>query len=72
MVFSSALLGVKSTRTTQGVGVLSLKKKFTLDRVCLSSASGISNFARYRVRSLPAAGALVREEDSEEQQMTLI
>ena len=36
------------------------------------SASGISNFARYRVRSLPAAGALVREEDSEEQQMTLI
>ena len=72
VVFSSALLGVKSTRTTQGVGVLSLKKKFTLDRVCLSSASGISNFARYRVRSLPAAGALVREEDSEEQQMTLI
>ena len=32
----------------------------------------ITNQSRYRVRSLPAAGALLREEDSEERQMDLL
>jgi DNA gyrase subunit A len=31
----------------------------------------IRNVARYRVRSLPAAGALLREEDRGEEQMSL-
>ena len=34
--------------------------------------SGIRNLARYRGRNIPAAGALVKEEDSGEEQLTLI
>ena len=33
--------------------------------------AGITNEARYRTRTLPAAGALLREEDSEEKQLTM-
>jgi DNA gyrase subunit A len=34
-------------------------------------SSGIVNISRYRTRSLPAAGALLKEEDSEEKQIVL-
>ena len=34
--------------------------------------SSIKNTARYRVRSIPAAGALIKDEDSEFQQISLI
>ena len=72
LVFSTALLGVKTTRTTQGVAVLTLKKKFTLDYACPADRTGIANLARYRGRSLPAAGALLKAEDSEEKQISLM
>ncbi|MBQ5739931.1 MAG: topoisomerase IV, partial [Oscillospiraceae bacterium] len=72
LVFNTALLAVKTTRSTQGVGVLTLKKKFTLSHAVTLEESGITNLGRYRGRSLPATGALVREEDSEEKQMSLI
>jgi DNA gyrase subunit A len=71
LAFSSALLLPKTTRSTQGVAVMSLKKKATVDRACLLSDSAIVNAARYRAKALPAAGALVREEDSEEKQVML-
>ncbi len=72
LVFSTALLGSKTTRTTQGVGVLTLKKKFTLDYACPADSTGIANLARYRGRSIPAAGALLKAEDSEEKQISLM
>ena len=72
LVFNTALLQVKSSRNTQGVGVMALKPRRTLLRAVPAEASGIQNLSRYRVRSLPAAGALLRPEDREEQQMSLI
>ena len=72
LVFSTALLGSKTTRATQGVAVLTLKKKFTLDYACPAEATGIANLARYRARSLPAVGALLKAEDSDEKQMSLM
>ena len=72
LVFSTALLGSKTTRATQGVTVLTLKKKFTLDYACPAEATGIANLARYRARSLPAVGALLKAEDSDEKQISLM
>ena len=72
LVFSTALLGSKTTRATQGVAVLTLKKKFTLDDACPAEATGIANLARYRARSLPAVGALLKAEDSDEKQISLM
>ncbi len=72
LVVSTALLGVKTTRTTQGVALLTLKKKYTLDRVCFPEQTGLTDLARYRGRSIPAAGALLKAEDSDDKQMSLI
>ena len=72
LIVNTALLGVKSTRTTQGVALLTLKKKFTLDTVCLPEETGITDLARYRGRSVPATGALLKTEDSDDKQLSLI
>ena len=72
IVFNTALLQPKTSRSAQGVAVMSLKARRTLDRAKLLEETEIKNVSRYRVRSLPAAGALLRPEDREEQQMSLI
>ncbi len=72
LVFSSALLAPKSSRATQGVGVMSLKGKHRLEKAKPLGETPIQNLSRYRVRSLPAAGALLREEDRGEEQMNLL
>ena len=72
LIVNTALMVPKTTRTTQGVNVLTMKPKYRLDHVCLVEESGIRNLARYRGRNIPAAGALVKEEDSGEEQLTLI
>jgi len=72
LIFHTALLAPKTTRTTQGVAVMNLKPKYHLDRVMLPEETSIVHQTRYRVRAIPAAGALVREEDSEEQQLGLL
>ena len=63
LVVNTALLSPKTTRSTQGVQVMALKPKYQLSEVCSLEASGITNLSRYRCRSLPAAGALLKEED---------
>ena len=71
LVFSTSLLTPKTTRTTVGVAVMSLKKKYHLMKAVPISETSIKNISRYRVRSVPAAGALIKEEDMEEQQMEM-
>ena len=58
LIVNTALLGVKTTRTTQGVALLTLKKKYVLDTVHFPEETGITDLARYRGRSIPATGAL--------------
>ena len=70
LVVSTALLTPKTTRNTIGVSVMSLKKKSAVERAALLEGSGIVNASRYRCRSIPAAGALIKEEDSAEKQIT--
>jgi len=72
LVFNTALLAPKTSRATQGVAVMTLKPKFRLERAAFLADTTIQNLARYRMRSIPAAGALLREEDRGERQMTLL
>ena len=72
LIFKSALLMPKTSRTTQGVSVMTLKKKYIVDRAAFLSDTQIQNQSRYRAKSLPAAGALLKEEDRGEEQMSLI
>ena len=72
LLLHTALLAPKTTRATQGVAAMNMKPRYHLDRVCTPEESGITNLARYRVRSIPAAGALLREEDQGREQMSLL
>ncbi len=69
-IFSTAQLLPKTTRNTQGVAVMSLKKKAVLENAVLLSTSGIVNESRYRSKTIPSAGAILKEEDSPEKQQT--
>ena len=72
LLMNTASLAPKTTRNTQGVAVMTLKAKYRLERVERVENTGITNHSRYRTRTLPAAGALVKEEDSDEKQMELL
>ncbi len=72
VIFHTASLNPKTTRNTQGVNVMTLKPKYKVDKVLPLDRTHIQNAARYRARSLPIAGALLKEEDRGEEQMTLL
>ena len=72
MVFNTSLLQPKTSRSTQGVAVMNVKKNHKIVSAAPLEETVIKNVSRYRVRSLPAAGALLRDEDRGETQMSLI
>ena len=69
LVVSTALMSPKTTRNTIGVSVLTLRKKAVLDRVLTLDDSGIINAARYRSKNIPAAGAVLKDEDVSQKQI---
>ena len=71
MIFSTALLLPKTTRNTQGVSVLTLRKKAALDFAAPVAGSNIKTESRYRAKSIPAAGAVLKPEEAPQQQITL-
>ena len=72
VVFNTSLLQPKTSRSTQGVAVMNVKKNHKIVSAAPLEETAIKNVSRYRVRSLPAAGALLRDEDRGETQMSLI
>ncbi|MDR0890388.1 MAG: topoisomerase IV [Oscillospiraceae bacterium] len=71
LIFSTAQLADKTTRNTQGVAVMTLKRKAILSHALLLEQSGIVNAARYRTRNIPAAGARLADEDAQEKQIAM-
>ena len=69
-IFSTAQLLPKTTRNTQGVAVMTLKKKAVLQNAVLLENSGIVNPGRYRTKTIPSAGTLLKEEDSGDKQQS--
>ncbi len=72
LLFNTSVLLPKTTRNTQGVSVLTLKKeKYVLDTVKRAEDTPIVNRTRYRTRTIPSAGALLKPEDRGEEQLSL-
>ena len=72
LVFNSSLLGQKTSKSTQGVAVMALKKQKVLTSVALLSDVKLDNLPRYRVKTIPAAGAVLKSEDTGEKQLSLL
>ena len=67
LLVGTAQISAKATRDSQGVAVVTLKKNQHIASVVPAETLELANPHRYRVRSLPATGALVRAEDEGEQ-----
>ena len=64
LIFSTAQLTPKPTRDSAGVRVMALKPKQSVVRLAAAGQTAIQNRARYRARTLPAAGAILKPEDN--------
>ena len=71
LLVHSSQIAAKATRDSQGVSVVTLKKNQTIASVVPAETLELANPHRYRVRSLPATGTLIRAED-EGEQMSLL
>jgi len=67
LIFNPALIAAKATRDNQGVAVMTLKKNGRVESVALLTETTFVNPHRYRTKTLPAAGAILRQEDLGEQ-----
>ena len=70
MICSTAQLLPKTTRNTQGVAIMTLKKKAALSHAVRLEESGMTNESRYRTKTLPSAGAILKAEDMSEKQIS--
>lgn len=68
LIFSTAQLLPKTTRNTQGVAVFTPKKRAVVSDAKLLTESGIENQARYRSKTIPTGGAVLKPEDLGEHQ----
>ncbi|MCD8255921.1 MAG: topoisomerase IV, partial [Oscillospiraceae bacterium] len=72
LIFQTALLQPKASRSTQGVAVARLKAQQSVTHGCPAAETEIRNAARYRVRTLPALGARLLDEDAGNTQLSLL
>ncbi|MBQ9980311.1 MAG: topoisomerase IV [Oscillospiraceae bacterium] len=71
LIINSADVAAKTTKNSQGVQVMKLKPKYKIEKAMLADDSPIQSRARYKTKTIPAAGAIVKGEDAEEKQLTL-
>ncbi len=67
LLLNTGAITPKTTKDTQGVSVMTLKKGYRVASVRAYKDGEFKKPARYRTRSLPAAGALLSAEDAGEQ-----
>lgn len=70
LCFNTSKIALKSTKSTQGVQVVTIKKKGAkLNKVMLAEESGLDNLKYYTTKNIPAAGCFLKKDDI---QMSLI
>ncbi|RGB64682.1 DNA gyrase subunit A [Provencibacterium massiliense] len=67
LIVDSGAISSKTTKNTQGVAVMTLRKNAFVERVVPFNPEMVANEHRFRTKNLPAAGALPRAEDVGEQ-----
>ena len=70
VVFDTKDVLTKTSRTSQGIQVMTLRKKAQLERIAIATDS-LGDPKGYKARSLPSAGYFLKDEDSGKKQLTL-
>ncbi|MBQ8514395.1 MAG: topoisomerase IV [Ruminococcus sp.] len=61
VLFDTALVAAKAARDSQGVQVMTLKAKQTVTEAVIVTSEQAESLKKYRVKTIPAAGALAKE-----------
>lgn len=69
---NTAKVPLKTTRTTQGVAVMTLRRGAVVKSAVLAENSGFVDPKRYRPRNIPAAGSVIKDEDKGIEQISFI
>ncbi|MGN0569242.1 MAG: DNA gyrase subunit A [Candidatus Fimenecus sp.] len=67
LLFNTGAISAKTTKDSQGVSVMTLKKGHSIDSVTEYNEGMFAKPTRYRTKNLPAAGAILSAEDQGEQ-----
>lgn len=67
LLFNTGSISAKTTKDSQGVAVMTLKKGHRIDSVTEYSDGMFAKPTRYRTKNLPAAGAILGADDQGEQ-----
>ena len=67
LIVNTAVIPEKSTRDTQGIIAMTVKKNHFVTKVERFDVNALANAHRFRTKTLPSTGAIVREEDEGEQ-----
>ena len=71
VVFNTEKIAAKSTKSTQGVGVIQPTKNSIVSEAKLAEETGFKDIKHYRPKNIPAKGSFIRPEDEGTEQMTL-
>lgn len=72
LLIHSGAINLKTTRSTQGVAVMKLKKGHRLFEISEYVEGTFAKPQRYRTKTFPTLGAMPANEDSTDEQLTLI
>ena len=67
LIVHSGSVALKTSRSTQGVAAMTLKKNHRVEKVELLTEDRFANANRYRTKNIPAAGATLASADAGEQ-----
>ena len=67
LIFNSGSISPKTTKDSQGVAIMTLKKGHKVAGITLYNENMFVKPSRYRTKTLPAAGSTLSSEDSFEQ-----
>ena len=65
-------ISLKTTRSTQGVAVMTLRRGATVKQVVLADDSNFADVKKYRPRNIPAAGVTIQNEDTGIEQISFV
>ena len=71
LVANSSLIPLKTTKSSQGVQVLKLKKDYKLKYMRMAESCGFADYKVYRTKNIPIAGSFVKDADKPGEQLTL-
>ena len=71
LVIKASLVPLKTTKSSQGVQVLKLKKDYKLKYMKKAEDCGFADYKVYRTKNIPIAGSFIKDADKPGEQLTL-